>query len=719
MTVTITDALRVAEKYPVFPTTGKKPSWSNAELALPKGMGGYKIATQVKKRVRELFRHPRATEIAVPMGEMSGLMCIDVDLYKHPELQEWLDENPEWFKTRTHSTRSGGLHFIYRHPGDTVKFPATLRPGVDVKAVGNGYICFPPTEGYEEVGFLEVMPFPMNMLQEAMIEKGGTGSTSVSGQGDSESDAVLIGRIQDASDLYPALRALSYRLPTHSTRPDEAEQVSTLEKIMNTSQAANPGHDRHDDWLDRFGKIGDLVESANRKHNEPLMSEEALALGLASMGDSILDMGRMIASTSREVGPLRQPTAEEIEADISDVDAVPRPGLVIVTGQSLEAEIIPPIRWVVPRVIPVANVISIAGTSNVGKTRWLVEVVMSLASGDTGRMGLPQMGEACPVLMYASEENSRDITRRLKAANRSHGAGETLPVAIRGKEQDSIKLVVINEVGQPEINRKQIAEIVLDARSINAGAISFDPYVALSLAMDENSAPSATMIADALKLIVRLTGCAIIFLHHTPKGAKGDALDWYRASIDAWRGSGAIASNLDAGFTLSPWFPTNKEQQKLWRTHYRSANLKRFVVLACAKMREALDPDPVVYEMVSQEMADGEGDAIGVMRISSDAACIQALNDLATEQLTGGALAQAIGDTLGEGEYTSMNKLANRLRNVTVWGHQSDKMSTVAQQQLVDMFSTPTRGGDYIVHLTGERKANGKTSWTLSVRAAE
>ena len=39
-------ALAVAKKYPVFPTIKKMPCWSNSELGVGKGEGGYKIATQ-------------------------------------------------------------------------------------------------------------------------------------------------------------------------------------------------------------------------------------------------------------------------------------------------------------------------------------------------------------------------------------------------------------------------------------------------------------------------------------------------------------------------------------------------------------------------------------------------------------------------------------------------------------------------------------------------
>ena len=117
-------ALEVAKLYPVFPTNEKIPCWSNKELGVPKGEGGYKIATQDPERIKELFSHPRATEIAVPMGSISGLICVDVDSHKNEEATQWMKDNWHFLKgTRIHRTRSGGYHFIFQHPGDKHPLP--------------------------------------------------------------------------------------------------------------------------------------------------------------------------------------------------------------------------------------------------------------------------------------------------------------------------------------------------------------------------------------------------------------------------------------------------------------------------------------------------------------------------------------------------------------------------------------------------------------------
>ena len=211
----IKEALAVAEKYPVFPTDNKKPCWSNRELGVGKGEGGYKIATQDPARVRELFSHRHANEIAVPMGEMSGLICVDVDLYKDPALEQWIKDSAHYLNgTMAHRTRSGGVHFFFKHPGDGIRFPATLRPGVDLKAGGTGYVCFPPTKGYTHAdGIRTAKAFPLPMLEEALKAKGGSGRTSIGTAFNDATDEELIESIERADELYPALRSLSFRMP--------------------------------------------------------------------------------------------------------------------------------------------------------------------------------------------------------------------------------------------------------------------------------------------------------------------------------------------------------------------------------------------------------------------------------------------------------------------------------------------------------------------------
>ena len=708
-------ALAVAKKYPVFPTINKKPTWSNAALGVKKGEGGYKISTQDPDRVRELFSHPRAEEIAVPMGEMSGLLCVDVDVYKEGNgLQKWVDDHGDALDTLTHKTRSGGLHFIFKHPGDGFRFPATLRPGVDLKANGTGYVCWPGTDGYERIGTRHApKPAPLKLIEEALKAKGGTGSmTPASGSFNNASDDELVASILAAEELYPALRTLAYRLAGRvglDAGLTRATVVQTLYNVVDSSVAAQVDHPRHDDWLDRREKIEELVDSALEKLRAPVLDDAAIAA--LAQETSLIDDGAMIA-TARPIGPQRETTAEDIEARIEKID--PQAGFRTFSAGTLRGKRLEPIKWIIPRLLPAQSTISLGGSSGVGKTRWLASVVMSAAVGDVERMGLPAMAAPCTSIWIANEERVDDIERRCKAVALQYGDTKSLEVSVRGKDSGMLRLVALNEVGTLELDEVNIAIVVAEARRVGAKIIVFDPYVTLSDAADENSAASAAMLTKAFIMIANLTGACVLHAHHTPKD-RAKYGDWYRGDPGAWRGSGAIYSGLDAGVTLAPWMPRNPEQRKQWKAAALKLKLKRFIVLDSGKMRDGLDLDPVMYEMLGQEMDEGEGEPIAICRLSNEAEAGNCLLDDAIDRIRAVRLGEALLGALGAGKYASMSEVHKAMR-----GHEDWPASKALEARHLESIHADlgepvlVSGGSVVLKHYPERAKNGR--WILIIK---
>jgi RecA-family ATPase len=690
----IATALSIAESgLPVFPTSDKVPSWSNDELGVSKGNGGYKIASTDPKRVRELFSHPRAKEIAVPMGEMSGLMCIDVDLHKDPTLIKWIEDNPWLHETRSHKTRSGGLHFLFKHPGD-VRFPATLRSGVDVKATGNGYICWPGTEGYSVLGDVPVSKFPLDVLREVMIAKGGTGSLSTSSWNEA-TDEELVERIQTATDLYPALRSLSVRLSTrrmNGVRLTMEQQVATLEAVMDSSAAAEPPHKRHDDWVDRRGKIAELVTSANERLQPTFTDDEAAAI---MEGKPIIDLEKL----SRPIGPQRETKADDIERRVAEIQGETE--FASFTLAELRNTSLPEIEWLIKGMLPVGGIASLGGTSNVGKTRWLASLAACLSVGQTELMGLPA-GERSSVLWVANEEHADDIKRRIKAAAQHYGIkGDGEVISVRPKTAGTLRLVGINEVGNPELDEENIARLVAEVRRVKAKTLILDPYVTLSDAMDENSATSASMLTKAMILISTLGECAVFHAHHTPKDRSHDA-DWYRADSGAWRGSGAIYSSLDCGFTLAPWMPTNKERRKTWKAKYLEADLGRWIVLDTGKIREGKPLQPVVYELVGERLPEGYD--IGVCHVSSPEQAEQCLLHDGDDAYLAGYWAGEIALGMGVGVHHAAD-IDAKFHGKDGWPLTDRDTEKRQWKALTDLFEEPVLNGNFEVTKHGRKAA--------------
>ena len=382
-------ALDIGAVYPVFPTRNKKPAISNKELKLKRGDGGFKIATQDRDKIIEYFSHKNAEDISVPMGPMSGLLCIDLDLYKGDHVVAWWEDNKHWLEnTLCHKSKNGGLHYFFEWP-DGIRFPSTLAAGVDVKGHG-GFVVFPPSGGYEILANKKVQSFPISVLKDAMIAKGGTGNNIVYLDGyNTQTDQELILSIQSAKEIYPALRSLAFRMP--SRRQENGHYLSLeemrtiLERIMDTSVAQKAGHPRHEDWVDRREKITGLIESAIIKERGGDIRLSQIEIDAISQGEAFIEK---FARTN--VGEL-----VTIKLD--------------------------PIKWVVPQMLPEMATVSLAGMSNVGKTRWIAALVVSLSVGDTRRIGLPKISEKFSSVWIANEERTDDICRRLKAVALQHG----------------------------------------------------------------------------------------------------------------------------------------------------------------------------------------------------------------------------------------------------------------------------------------------------------
>lgn len=725
-------ALAVAkEGLPVFPTTDKRPTWSNKALGVNKGEGGYKIATTDPKRIRELFSHQDAEEIAVPMGEMSGLICVDVDWYKAKEddqlaaLTDWYQRWRKHFDaTRAHETRSGGQHLFFKHPGDDYRFPATLRKYVDLKAGGNGYVCWPPTEGYRcTTGKRTTKPFPIKMLEEALIEKGGSGSTSTkSGTFNPETDGELVQAIVEASELYPALRALSYRLAGRTYSRDE--QLEIMYGVMDQSVASDRKHPRHDDWLDRKSKIEELVDSAIEKKGGPQISDRALE-AMAKMGG----FTEGDATAARPIGPQRETTQEDIERRVADTEKEfdgSDTEFVHFTLSTLKKEILPEMQWVVDGMLPVGGLCSLAGVSNVGKTRWLAMLAACLNTGQTEAMQLPKMKAPASVMWIANEEHADDIKRRVKAAaeylklkgTAQHG------IVVRPKTAGTFRLVALNEIGQPELDEKNIARLVAEIRRMGILVLFLDPYITLSDAMDENSATSAAMVTKAMLMISGMTGCVVVHAHHTPKDRSKDT-DWYRGDVGAWRGSGAIYSGLDCGFTLAHYIPKDKAKRRPWKDNALRLNLGRFVVLDTGKIREGKPLEPVLYELEGHDLKK-EKYEIGVCAHASfevvDAMVFnESIDSDAATTVANKMIAIWTSDDEPLATLTNMEEIHRMLKGLPQWLCSSERFTPKSREKFLAWYGDgyETKSGEVFVEYIAPKGQTGKGVWKIHISRKE
>jgi hypothetical protein len=105
--------------------------------------------------------HPEAL-IGVPTG--TRFVVVDADL-QHEDARQWLEDNRSRLPlTRTHTTRSGGRHWLFA-PNDQIKCSAgRLGPHIDTRGVG-GYIIWWPAHGLKVLHAKVFAPVPDWVLE--------------------------------------------------------------------------------------------------------------------------------------------------------------------------------------------------------------------------------------------------------------------------------------------------------------------------------------------------------------------------------------------------------------------------------------------------------------------------------------------------------------------------------------------------------------------------
>jgi hypothetical protein len=143
---------------PIFPCyPNKRPACAN----------GFQDASADPERIAALWAGRTGLLVAVPTGEASGIAVLDIDRAG----MAWLDANRQSLpETRTHQTRSGGRHLIFRHKPGLQCSRGLVAPGVDVRAEG-GYVVWWPAHGFA-VTDGDVLDWPEGLVPEPKQNNG-------------------------------------------------------------------------------------------------------------------------------------------------------------------------------------------------------------------------------------------------------------------------------------------------------------------------------------------------------------------------------------------------------------------------------------------------------------------------------------------------------------------------------------------------------------------
>jgi Bifunctional DNA primase/polymerase, N-terminal len=124
---------------------------------------GFKDAKSDLRRLRDLWRQNPAPLVGVATGAASSVDALDIDC-KHLEAREWWAANRDRLpQTRSHRTRSGGLHLLFRHAVGFRSSAGKIAPGVDTRG-GGGYIIWWPAAGLPVLEDTAPAPWPAWLL---------------------------------------------------------------------------------------------------------------------------------------------------------------------------------------------------------------------------------------------------------------------------------------------------------------------------------------------------------------------------------------------------------------------------------------------------------------------------------------------------------------------------------------------------------------------------
>jgi hypothetical protein len=699
-----------ASGYPVFPLAGKMPCWSNADLGVGQGQGGYKIATTDPDRIKELFAHSRADGIGVPMGEMSGLMCVDFDEYKSKAVGEWMADHIDALKvvTRIHKTGRGGWHFFYQHQPGT-RWPSSVIDGIDIKASGTGYVRWVGSPGYELAQDAPIAALPAGLKTALLAAAPGKGTVdSGNWQPNDASDDELVRRIETASDFHASIRGLAMRLASRGHK--EAECVKILQGVMKASVAASASHPRHDDWQQRFDDIERMVGSAQGKAKDGLTS----SLEAPEMAELI-----KVSAPPDGAGIISAKTIERlVEAALPPKKQVPVPKAAdeVIHDWDMGEVDIPERKWVVGTRAVRKNMSLLAGMGGTGKSSLELLTAYSVASG--GTYTGEKVHVSGNVLIINNEDPRSEIQRRLVAMRKHLGIPRPqhkLHIFGAPEKEGDVPLIFAHkdEHGNMELNSDAFAFLEQYVIEHDILYVSIDPFISCIRGAVSNDNDAIAAVAERVRRVSFRTGCAINIVAHTKK-SEGKNVEAMAGDQSAVRGAGALVDFARIVYTVVPMGEARARAilgGKTAKQHEVEALRAPYFRLDAAKGNLSRKSGQEWYAMESVRLDNG--DEVGVPVYLGDYdAMLRHTGQVKEDVLVSVSCAAAIVEVMGIGEHRGLRSVFEKMVKHPAWryGPRNGRMS----QDFERDFAQPVRVGDVEVMVTASGDNRG--SRTLIIR---
>lgn len=256
------------------------------------------------------------------------------------------------------------------------------------------------------------------------------------------------------------------------------------------------------------------------------------------------------------------------------------------------------------------TVTAVVAPSGAGKTQWLIQAAISLATG-TAIAGLTPAQERARTWLWNQEDDETELKRRLAAATLRNGiALEDLKksLALNSGVDHRLTLVARDKHGALRTT-KHVANIIRQLKKTKTDVFIVDPLVEFHEA-EENDNVQMAYVAGVLRRIAVEANVAVVVGHHDRKPDTASS-DGHVGNQNAMRGASSLQGVTRAILTL---YTMSEKDAKLHKIPPETRH--RYVRLDGAKNNLGLaGGKPVWFERTGQKLRfdDAHGQEVGVL----------------------------------------------------------------------------------------------------------
>lgn len=463
---------------------GKHPRWHREYLP-----NGVRSASADEQTIRRWFGIWPDSNVGIATGSVSGFVALDIDP-RHggiESLQALMAEHGPLTDTCVAHTGGGGLHVLFKHPGESVPNKVGIAPGLDIRGDG-GFITAPPSvhasgDSYywDETGQPEHKPLaPLPGWLHALVTR-----DKISGTQAEPRERLDVAKTLDGVPEGQRNREL-FRLACKFRRAD----------------------------LPREHAEGLILEAAENCE-PPLPAEEAL---------------RVVANAYEKYSPEpenadgKQPARKQSNGSTEPAAYEEFDVQVLLKGYEGTKALIPGLLYP-------GHLTLVGSWPGVGKTTLVRAVIAALITG-LPAFGLLDVGTLTGDIAYFSELNGASLARTVQ---------DMSDVYQLDPERVSDRLKVYGLTGESVLNANTGREF--RQRCQGAGLVIIDTHDNW-LAADPNSTQPVLAAWQVLRDVAR-EGAAVLVLDHQGKTALG-----YNEQMSAVSGSAAKQRHADLVYRL-------------------------------------------------------------------------------------------------------------------------------------------------------------------------